>query len=149
MADPGSAIHHHSQIELDKPVLIAAFRGWNDAGDAASFAALHLSRIWSAQRLASIDPEEFYDFQSVRPTVELVDGVTRKISWPTNEFTAAKLPQAERDVIVLVGTEPSLRWKTFSSLVVDVARQHDVNLVITLGAGDVTALGPLILQRLA
>jgi proteasome assembly chaperone (PAC2) family protein len=125
-------IRDHSDIELDRPVMIAAFRGWNDAGDAASLAASHLSRVWSGRHLASIDPEDFYDFQAVRPTVELVDGITRRISWPTNEFTAAKL--TERDVILLVGTEPSLKWRTYASLVLEVARRHDVQFVITLGA---------------
>src|SRR5919112_936625 len=99
------AIHRHAQIDLRDPVLIAAFRGWNDAGDSATFAAEHLARVWNATKIASIDPEEFYDFQSVRPQVELVDGVTRKITWPANEFWAARL-EGERDVILLIGTEP-------------------------------------------
>ena len=124
----------HRDVELDRPVLIAAFRGWNDAGDAASFAATHLARVWSAEPIASIDPEEFYDFQAVRPQVELVDGATRKIDWPSNEFSAAKMPGSPHDVMVLVGTEPNLRWKAFSQLVIEVARMHDVELVITLGA---------------
>src|SRR3990170_5724267 len=87
------------------PIMVAAFRGWNDAGDAATFAAMHLGRVWSAQKIASIDHEEFYDFQAVRPHVELVDGVTRKITWPSNEFMAAQLNGAPHDVILLVGTE--------------------------------------------
>jgi proteasome assembly chaperone (PAC2) family protein len=127
-------ITHHADIELRQPVLVAAFRGWNDAGDAASFAAAHLGRVWSASELASIDPEDFYDFQAVRPQVELVEGVTRKITWPSNEFMAAKLDGAGHDVIVLVGTEPSTKWRTFANLVVETARAHDVKLVITLGA---------------
>ncbi|MEA2460976.1 MAG: hypothetical protein QOH90_1153 [Actinomycetota bacterium] len=122
------------ETDLRDPVLIAAFRGWNDAGDAATYAAQHLVRVWNAERIASIDPEEFYDFQAVRPTVELVDGVTRKIVWPSNEFSAAKIPGAERDVIVLIGVEPSHRWRAFSRLVVEVAKENDVGLVITLGA---------------
>ncbi|MDQ4125542.1 MAG: PAC2 family protein [Actinomycetota bacterium] len=129
-----SALVHHSQPELNRPVMIAAFRGWNDAGDAASFAAQHLQRVWGAESLASIEPEEFFDFQATRPQVELVDGVTRKITWPENEFSAAPLRGAPHDVIVLVGTEPNLRWKSFASLVVSLARRHDVQLVITLGA---------------
>lgn len=134
MNDPVSFVTQHSKVELDRPVMIAAFRGWNDAGDAASLAALHLNRVWSAARIASIDPEEFYDFQAVRPTVELVDGMTRKITWPANEFFAAKLPEGQRDVILLVGTEPSLRWRTFVSVVVEVAKRHGVDFVVTLGA---------------
>jgi len=124
----------HSEVALRDPILIAAFRGWNDAGDAATSAASHLSRVWSAKKVASIDPEEFYDFQAIRPHVELVDGETRKISWPSNEFSAAVLSDSERDVLVLVGTEPNIRWKTFSKLIVDVAKSHHVQLVITFGA---------------
>lgn len=124
----------HSEVHLRRPVLVAAFRGWNDAGDAASFAAERLVRSWGGERFASIDPEDFYDFQAVRPQVELVDGLTRRISWPSNDFYAARPEGSERDAIVLVGTEPNLRWRTFASLVADVARRHEVELVVTLGA---------------
>jgi proteasome assembly chaperone (PAC2) family protein len=128
------AIKYDADVELDRPVMIAAFRGWNDAGDAATFAAEHLARVWSAERIARIDPEEFFDFQSVRPTVHLVEGSTRHISWPTNEFWAAHLPGAPHDVVLLVGTEPNLRWRGFSDLVVGVARRLEVSLVVTFGA---------------
>jgi proteasome assembly chaperone (PAC2) family protein len=153
-------ITHHAEVELRRPILIAAFRGWNDAGDAASFAASHLGRVWSATEFASIDPEEFYDFQAVRPQVELVDGLTRKVTWPSNEFMAAELSGAAQDVIVLVGTEPNLRWRTFSNLIVEVAKAHEVGLVLTLGAllADVphsrpvpitgTAVDPELIKRL-
>jgi proteasome assembly chaperone (PAC2) family protein len=134
VAENDSVIEEHAHVELRDPVLIAAFRGWNDAGEAASFAASHLGRVWSAERIASIDPEEFYDFQAVRPNVRLVEGVTREITWPANEFFAAKLEGATHDAIVLVGTEPNTRWRTFGSLIVGLARKHDVSLVITLGA---------------
>jgi proteasome assembly chaperone (PAC2) family protein len=127
-------ITQHNEIKLREPILVAAFRGWNDAGDAASFATSHLGRVWSATQLASIDPEDFYDFQAVRPQVELIDGMTRKITWPANEFTAAKLPGTKSDVILLVGTEPSTKWRTFSNLIVEIAQTHGVKLVITLGA---------------
>jgi proteasome assembly chaperone (PAC2) family protein len=125
---------HHANMELREPVMVAAFRGWNDAGDAASFAATHLGRVWSADKLASIDPEDFYDFQAVRPQVKLVDGLTREITWPANEFRAARLSDISHDVILLVGTEPSTHWRTFTGVVVDMARRHDVKLVVTLGA---------------
>ncbi|MFN2490625.1 MAG: PAC2 family protein [Actinomycetota bacterium] len=134
MAEPSEMVTQHEQVELREPVLVAAFRGWNDAGDAASFAAIHLGRMWGAQRMASIDPEEFYDFQAVRPQVKLVDGLTRQITWPANEFWGAHLEGPARDVIVLVGTEPNTRWRTFSNVVANVARSHSVKLVITLGA---------------
>ena len=132
--DGQDVVQRHSEPELKDPVMIAAFRGWNDAGDAATFAAGHLARVWGATPLASIDPEDFYDFQAVRPQVELVDGITRRITWPSNEFAAATLPGAPHDVILLIGTEPNVKWKTFSRLVVEIARDHGVGLVITLGA---------------
>jgi proteasome assembly chaperone (PAC2) family protein len=128
------SIIYGADVQLEDPVMIAAFRGWNDAGDAASFAARHLGKVWSARRVASIDPEEFFDFQSVRPNVRLVEGRTRQIDWPANEFWAARLPGAPHDVLLLVGTEPNLRWRKFSRLVVDVARSFDVEFVVTFGA---------------
>ncbi|MDQ3915054.1 MAG: PAC2 family protein [Actinomycetota bacterium] len=131
---PRDYLIRYAEPELNAPILVAAFRGWNDAGDAASFAAQHLQRVWGAEPLASIDPETFFDFQATRPQVELADGETRKITWPANEFAAARLRGAPHDVIVLVGTEPNLRWKTFAGLIVTLARQHGVELVITLGA---------------
>ena len=127
-------IRFHEQVELRSPVLVAAFRGWNDAGDAASFAAQHLVATWGGKKIASLDPEDFFDFQAVRPQVRLVDGTTREISWPANDFYAARLENAPHDVLILIGTEPNTRWRSFSSLVVDVARSHDVKMVITLGA---------------
>src|SRR5687768_7249531 len=102
---------HGRDFELDDPVLIVAFRGWNDAGESATFAASHLARVWSAVPIGDIDPEEFYDFQATRPMVELVDGITRKVTWPSNEFMAARM-QGGRDAILLIGTEPNVRWKT-------------------------------------
>ena len=132
MAD--NELHIDSEIELRDPVMVAAFRGWNDAGDAASFAAQHLGRSWRSKKFAWIDPEEFFDFQSVRPQVKLTDGVTRQISWPSNEFFAAHLDGAPHDIVVLVGTEPNLRWRKFAGLVAGIAKTHGVGLVITLGA---------------
>jgi proteasome assembly chaperone (PAC2) family protein len=134
MADLGSAVTEHMQIELRRPVLIAAFRGWNDAGDAASFAASHLARVWSAKKCASIDSEDFYDFQAVRPQVHLEDGLTRRITWPENDFWAAELSGLDRDAVVLVGTEPNLRWRAFSQLIVEAAEAYSVDLVLTFGA---------------
>ena len=129
-----TSIQRHGQISLRDPVLIAAFRGWNDAGDSASFAADHLVRVWAAEKIASIDSEEFYDFQAVRPQVHLEDGLTRKITWPQNEIWAARRTDSDRDALILVGTEPNLRWKTFSKLIVQVAQEHGANLVLTFGA---------------
>lgn len=124
----------HQEIELKDPVMIAAFHGWNDAGDAATFAARHLVRVWQAERFASIDPEEFYDFQAVRPQVELDEGLTRRIVWPSNEFFAARLPGHSRDAVIMIGTEPSHRWKTFTRFITEIAKDSGAGLVITLGA---------------
>jgi proteasome assembly chaperone (PAC2) family protein len=117
---------------LQQPFLLAAFTGWNDAGDAASAAVRHLIEVWRAERVATIDPEEFYDFASTRPQVRLVDGLTREIVWPTNELWAASTPGG--DVLLLVGAEPQLRWRTFCRQITDIAADQHVSLVLTLGA---------------
>jgi proteasome assembly chaperone (PAC2) family protein len=159
MSDLMSMITNHQEVELRSPILLAAFRGWNDAGDAASFAATHLGRTLAAEKIASIDPEEFYDFQAVRPEVRLVDGMTREINWPANEFWASR-GHAGHDLLLFVGTEPNLRWRMFSELVVGVARKYGVQLVVTFGAllADVahsrpvpitgTAADPALVERL-
>jgi proteasome assembly chaperone (PAC2) family protein len=159
MSDLMSMITNHQEVELRSPILLAAFRGWNDAGDAASFAATHLGRTLAAEKIPSIDPEEFYDFQAVRPEVRLVDGMTREINWPANEFWASR-GHSGHDLILFVGTEPNLRWRMFSELVVRVARKYGVQLVVTFGAllADVahsrpvpitgTAADPALVERL-
>src|SRR5829696_9664489 len=119
---------------LRRPVLVAAFRGWNDGGQGATLAAGHLASEWDATRFAEIDPEDFYDFQATRPHVSLVDGLTRRIDWPENAFYHAELPGTDRDVVLLLGIEPSLRWRTFTREVVELARDLDVELVVSLGA---------------
>jgi proteasome assembly chaperone (PAC2) family protein len=120
--------------ELRDPILVCAFKGWNDAGDAASAAVQFLCESFDAQPLATIDPEEFYDFTAVRPNVRLVDGRSRAIDWPENSFQAARVPVADRDLIMMSGIEPSLRWKTFCDAVLEVARESGARMVVTLGA---------------
>jgi len=120
--------------ELERPVLVAAFRGWNDGGQGATLAAGYLAKLWDADRFADIDPEGFFDFQATRPHVSLDDGLTRRIEWPDNAFYHARMAGTERDVVLLLGIEPSLRWRTFSKLIVDLARDLDVELVVTLGS---------------
>jgi predicted ATP-grasp superfamily ATP-dependent carboligase len=124
----------HERPELKSPVLIAAFRGWNDGGQGASLAGGFLARAWSATRFAEIDPENFFDFQATRPLVSLVEGATRKIDWPDNAFYHARIGGLERDAVLLLGIEPSMRWRTFSDLIVTLARDLQVELVITLGS---------------
>ena len=119
---------------LEHPVLIAAFRGWNDGAQGASLAGGYLAKAWGAEQFASIEPEEFYDFQSTRPMVTLVDGLTRRIDWPENEFYHASPEGLGRGAVLLLGVEPSLRWRRFSSIVVDLAKEYEVEMVVTLGA---------------
>ena len=118
--------------ELRRPVLVAGFEGWNDAASAASEAAGWLTRQFGATKMASMDPEEHFDFQSARPTVELVDGVTRDLTWPANEFFA--VPVDARDIVVLRGVEPNLRWPSFCREVLGVASETGCEMVVTLGA---------------
>ncbi len=120
--------------ELESPVLVGAFRGWNDGAQGASLAAGYLARTWGAERFADVDPETFYDFQATRPHVSLVEGLTRRIDWPENVFLHARPPEIGRDVVLLLGVEPNLRWRAFTELVVGVAQRLGVELVVTLGA---------------
>src|SRR3954467_3361252 len=106
---------------LRRPVLVAAFEGWNDAADAATTAARFLRDHWAARQFASVDPEIFYDFSSTRPQVHLVDGLTREIAWPANEMVAASPPGSDHDIVVLLGVEPGLRWRTFCTEIVGAA----------------------------
>jgi proteasome assembly chaperone (PAC2) family protein len=119
---------------LERPVLVGAFRGWNDGGQAATLAAGYLVRRWDAQKFAEVDPELFVDFQATRPMVTLDQGTTRRIEWPENAFYRARIPGANRDAIVLVGVEPNYRWRTFADLIAGLARDLGVELVVTLGA---------------
>jgi proteasome assembly chaperone (PAC2) family protein len=124
----------HSRPELEKPVLLAAFRGWNDGAQAASLAAGYLAKTWDAEQFAEIDPEDFFDFQATRPHVSLEDGLTRRIEWPETGFYHARPEDLDRDVVLLLGIEPNLRWRTFTELVVGLATELEVELMITLGA---------------
>ena len=153
-------VHWHDRPKLKRPVLVAAFEGWNDAADAATGAVRFLRDHWAAREFAEIEPEEFFDFSATRPQVRLVDGLTREIVWPANELYAASMPGGDRDVVVLLGTEPGLKWRTFCTEIVDVATQLGVELFISLGAllADVphtrpvrvtgTAADPELVQRL-
>ena len=132
--DDHSELRISERPTLRRPVLIAAFRGWNDGGQAATLAASTLVRLWDARQFAEIDPEGFVDFQSTRPTVTLADGMTRRIEWPETAFHAAAIPGADRDAVILLGVEPNYRWRAFDELVVGLARELGVELVVTLGA---------------
>jgi proteasome assembly chaperone (PAC2) family protein len=120
--------------ELTAPVLVAAFEGWNDAGDAASGAVEHLELVWDAQPLTELDPDDYYDFQVNRPLVSLVDGVSRRITWPTTRFSVCRPPGAEFDLVIVRGIEPNMRWRTFCTELLGVIHELDIRLVVTLGA---------------
>lgn len=114
--------------------MVAAFEGWNDAGDAATGAVEHLELMWDARQLAAIDPEDYYDFQVNRPTVSLVEGVTRRLSWPTTRLSVCRPPDADRDVILVRGIEPNMRWKGFCQEILHICSDLGVEQVIWLGA---------------
>lgn len=120
--------------ELRNPVLIAAFEGWNDAGDASSSAVQKLISLWDAEPFASIEPEVFYDFTTTRPNVRLSEGGERRLIWPGNEFYGARLPNSPRDAILISGIEPQLRWRTFCEHIMSVAAHYDASLMVTIGA---------------
>src|SRR6476661_1049524 len=136
---------------LRAPALVCAFKGWNDAADAASTAVTFVGSALNAERFARIDPEEFFDFQNTRPRIRLTEGRTREITWPEVEIYEARVPLAPRDLILLVGSEPSYRWRTFSGLIVDLAEAMGVQLVVTLGAllADVPHTRPVGITGLA
>jgi len=123
-----------SRPKLERPILIAAFRGWNDGGQGASLATGYLAKLWEAKRFAELDPETFFDFQATRPHVSLEEGLTRRIDWPATVFYHGRPPGLDRAALLLLGIEPILRWRTFSELVVGFTKELGVELVITLGA---------------
>lgn len=116
--------------ELSKPIMLAAFDGWNDAGDAATWALRHVAQRWEAETFADIDPESFYDFSELRPVVELEDE-ERVLHWPENAFAATADPTP---MIMLQGIEPQMRWRTFTDQVIGVAQELDASMIVTLGA---------------
>ena len=138
-------VRWNAQPSLRRPTLVAAFSGWNDAADAASDGVRWLARTVGARVFATLDTEEYLDFQAARPTVELVDGVIREIQWPALAFSAGSLPGGGRDLVLLLGVEPNLRWPTFCDDVISVARTTGCELVVTLGAllGDVPHSRPM------
>jgi proteasome assembly chaperone (PAC2) family protein len=119
---------------LRAPVMVCAFRGWNDAAAAASTALGAVATALDAELVASVDPEDYFDFQSTRPTISMDEGQTRRIEWPENNLYAVQIPSADRDLVLLDGTEPNLRWRTFSETIATVADTLGVEMVITLGA---------------
>src|SRR3954465_7295433 len=131
MAEPELRVS--ARPELTRPVLVAAFRGWNDGAQAASLAAGYLAKLWGAEQIADVDPEGFFDFQATRPHVSLVEGITRRIDWPETAFYHARPPGLGRDVVLLLGIEPNVRWRTFTELVVGQVEELGVELAAPPG----------------
>lgn len=127
-------VWHRAVPDLRDPILIAAFEGWNDAGDAATIATRQLIERFDATPLVDIDPERYFDFSATRPIVHLDEDRRRGISWPENQLLAARVPAASRDVVLLLGLEPQLQWRRFCHQVLEVARSLDASMVVTLGA---------------
>ena len=120
--------------QLRSPVLVAAFAGWNDAASAATTALEAMAVSLEAEAVAEIDPEEFYDFQVTRPTIRMAEGEAREVDWPANTIFTAEVPSAERDLVLVSGVEPNLKWRSFAGAVIEVAERLDVEMVVTLGA---------------
>jgi proteasome assembly chaperone (PAC2) family protein len=127
-------VRWRSRPDLDGPVLIAAFEGWNDAGDAASGAVRYLVERHDGQLVADVDPEEFFDFTSARPQAEIGDDGVRRIAWPSTDIYAAHLPGDAGDAVLVLGNEPQLRWRTFCAQITGVAQELRCRLVVILGA---------------
>jgi proteasome assembly chaperone (PAC2) family protein len=134
-ASGGDSVSRESPLpQLTSPVLVAAFEGWNDAGDAASAAIEHLQLSWDAKPLAELDPEDYYDFQVTRPTTKLIDGITRYIEWPTTRLSVCRPPGADYDVVLVHGIEPNMRWRSFCDELLRYVMDLGITTVVTLGA---------------
>ncbi len=133
-----------SPVTLNRPILIAAFEGWNDAGDAASYTANYLAESWGAEPLAEVDPDRFFDFTEVRPEAVMLEGGVRRIVWPTTSFSLVPGVVGARVIVLLRGPEPQLRWQTYCAALIELARNLGIERVITLGAylGEVTHSRP-------
>lgn len=137
MTDRDAHANEHPRAELPEltdPIVIAGFEGWNDAGDAASSAIEHLQLIWDAEPLSELDPDPYYDFQVTRPTVKLVDGITRQVTWPTTRLSVCRPPGCAHDVVLVHGIEPNMRWRAFSAELVEQIERIGAHTVVTLGA---------------
>src|SRR5437588_862006 len=127
-------IHYHRQPELRHPALIAALAGWNDAADAATTAVKFLIDRWKPAKLAEIEPEEFYVFTETRPTIQANRGLQSNIIWPTNQFLSYSAPYLDNDIMLYLGVEPQLKWKTFTDTFLEVCKRFNISEVLLLGA---------------
>jgi proteasome assembly chaperone (PAC2) family protein len=125
---------HLAELELDKPVMILAFEGWNDAGEAATGAVEHLDELWDAQPVTEFEPDDYYDFQVNRPTISFDDEGVRQIEWPTTRVSVARPDESPHDIVLVRGVEPNMRWSAFCAELLEIATSLKVAQVITLGA---------------
>ena len=133
MSSDAQHLRWYHRPETNRPVLVVAFEGWNDAGSAASTAVAHVEDLWGGEPFCDIDPEEFYDFSEVRPTVHFDGAGERQIEWPQNQLSHATVRDG-LEVITLLGIEPQLKWRTFCAQITRLATDLDVQLVVVLGA---------------
>lgn len=119
---------------LQDTIIVAAFEGWNDAGDAASDALEHLDVIWEAETIVEIDDEAYYDYQVNRPVIRQIDGVTRELVWPSMRISHCRPPGSDRDIVLMHGVEPNMRWRTFCAELLAIADKLNVDTVVILGA---------------
>lgn len=120
--------------QLRSPIMILAFSGWNDAGEAASAALEHLASIWPVQPIGEFDTEEFYDYQNNRPIVSVDESFNRSLTWPTTTVRGVSLPNYDRDLILVSGVEPSLKWRSFVGQLLDLGEDLDISMVVCLGS---------------
>src|SRR5436190_5490820 len=146
-----SLIWEGDRPELRSPTLVCAFAGWNDAASAATAALEAVAASHETEVVARIDPEEFYDFQVNRPTIHLIEGQTREVEWPATTLLSVPVPSAERDLALLSGVEPNVRWRTFADLILEAAEALGVEMVVTLGSliADVAHTRPVPITGLA
>jgi proteasome assembly chaperone (PAC2) family protein len=137
--------------KLRNPILVCAFSGWNDAASAATSALDTITGSLDSEIVAEIDPEEFYDFQVNRPTIRMVDGAAREIDWPANEIIGSIASGAERDLLLISGVEPNLKWRTYCEAILDVAEKAGCEMMVSLGAliADVAHTRPVPITGLA
>lgn len=137
--------------ELRSPVLVCAFAGWNDAAGAATSALQAIAGSLESDVIAELDPEDFYDFQVNRPTIRLLEGQARAVDWPENTILSGPIPGAERDLLIMTGVEPNLKWRTYATAILDVAQRMDVGMLVSLGAliADVAHTHPVPITGLA
>jgi proteasome assembly chaperone (PAC2) family protein len=130
---PREYVQFSSTPELREPIILVAFAGWNDASQVATFSLTTLLTLWGAQKFAEIDPETFFVFTETRPTVTITPAGQRGVQWPANAFFAHRMEGSDRDIVLMIGTEPQLRWRGFCDTVLEVANKVNASCLVTLG----------------